>query len=225
MKTPIIIVNFKAYESAVGARALALAQACERVAQETGASVAVALQAADLFRVSQRVSIPVFAQHIDPVTFGSETGRVLPEGVKEAGAAGTLLNHSECRLRLDVLQQSILRAKEAGLDTVVCANNPSSGAAIAAFAPDFVAVEPPELIGKMSVAQAKPEVISDSVALIRKVNPHQKILVGAGIQTEEDVRVSLRLGADGVLLASGVTKAEHPEDVVRALAQGLRKNY
>ena len=54
LNAPLIIINFKTYPSATGERAVELADICARVAAETGIEIAVALQAADIFRVSSQ---------------------------------------------------------------------------------------------------------------------------------------------------------------------------
>ena len=219
METPIIIVNFKAYQTAIGENAVNLARICEKVAKDTNTEIAVAVQAPDIYRISKQVSIPVLAQHIDDNAFGSHTGNIIAESVKENGALGTLLNHSEKRLRMDILEASVKRAKETGLATVICANDPDIGAAVSNFDPDFVAVEPPELIGgDISVSSAKPEVITDAVNKCSK----GKLLVGAGVKTTEDVKKAIELGAVGILVASGITKAEDPEKALRDLVKGLK---
>jgi len=218
VKLPVIITNFKAYKSASGDAAVDLAILHARVMNDTGVSMAVAVQATDLFQVASMVDIPVFAQHVDAVEYGSYTGYILPEAAKAAGAFGTLLNHSERRLSMEVLKLSIKRAKEAGLYVVACAKDPQEGAEIAFMGPDLVAVEPPELIGgDISVSTAKPKVISTAVGLIGA----GKTLVGAGVKNAEDVKIALKLGASGVLLASGVTKAKNPGLVLRDLAKGI----
>ncbi|NJE26537.1 triose-phosphate isomerase [Thermococcus sp. MV5] len=218
LKEPIIAINFKTYIEATGERALKIAKAAEKVYKETGITIVIAPQLADLYRIAQEVEIPVFAQHIDPVKPGSHTGHVLPESIKEAGAVGTLLNHSENRMILADLEAAIRRVEEVGLLTMVCSNNPKVSAAVAALSPHYVAVEPPELIGTgIPVSKAKPEVITDTVELVKKVNPNVKVLTGAGISTGEDVKKALELGTVGVLLASGVTKAKDPEKAIRDL--------
>lgn len=219
MNLPIIIVNFKTYESATGQKALELAKIHERVAQETGVSMGVCVQPTDLKMIADAVSIPVFAQHIDPVSYGSSTGHIMPEAIKEAGAYGTLLNHAERQISMEVLEASINRAKELGLYTVVCANTPEAGVEIAKLGPDLIAVEPPDLIGgDVSVSSAEPEIITKACELIGG----DKLLVGAGVKTGEDVKTCIELGSCGVLLASGVTKADDPEAVLKDLANGLK---
>ena len=214
----MIITNFKTYQSATAENAIHLASIHEEVAKELGVDIRVCVQATDLAPVIENVNIPVLVQHIDPVSFGSSTGHIMPEAVKAVGAEGTLLNHSERRLDREVLKKSIERAKEVGLTTIVCAESPDEGASFLEFDPDYIAVEPPELIGgDISVSSAKPEIIENAAKLISS----EKLLIGAGIKTGEDVRIAIQLGAKGVLLASGVTKAQDPKAVLMDLAGGL----
>lgn len=224
MKTPVIIVNFKTYSTASGKNAVALAKICGKVAKETGVSVAVAVSALDVHSVASAVSIPVFCQHIDDAEPGQSTGAITAENAKENGAFGTLLNHSEKRLRIDVLEKSIKKAKEAGLFVVACANDSDTGKAISAFDADMIAVEPPELIGgNVSVSSAKPGVISDSVLKICGRQKCSRVIVGAGVKTKEDVKKAIELGASGVLVASGVAAAKEPEKALRELVEGLKQ--
>jgi triosephosphate isomerase len=222
VRTPIILVNFKTYIEATGKRALELAKIAEKASRETSVCIAVAPQFTDILIVSKEVEIPVFAQHIDPVTPGSHTGHILAEAVKEAGAIGTLINHSERQLILGDIATILKRAKEAGLITCVCANNPEVSAAVATLKPNMLAVEPPELIGTgIPVSKAKPEVVTGTINLVRKINSDVTILCGAGITTGKDVTAALKLGTKGVLLASGIVKAKEPYKVLSEMAEAL----
>ena len=221
MKTPLIVTNFKVYETSIHNHALKLSRIHQQVAEKTNASIGVAVPAIDLQSVCLNCeNIPVFAQHIDIETFGRGTGKVLAEHVKMSGATGTLLNHSEYRLDWETLTKTVARAKEAGLTIMVCAQTPEEGAKIAKeLDPDFIAVEPPELIGgDISVSTAQPEIIEKAAELIGS----DKLIVGAGVKNAEDVRIALKLGACGVLLASGITKADDPEVVLMDLVEGTR---
>jgi len=218
MEIPVIIVNFKAYENATGKRAFDLAKIHEKVSKRTGVSFAIAVQPVDLRMVASLVHIPVLAQHFDPVEFGAYTGHLSLKALMEAGASGSLLNHAEKKLSLDVIEKSVEMARSLNFLTVLCADTPYAGKALSEFDPDFVAVEPPELIGgNISVVSANPQIISDIVDMVGK----RRVLVGAGIKTGEDVRRSLELGASGVLVASGVTKSMDPEAVLLDLAEGV----
>jgi len=220
IKTPLILVNFKTYIEATGKRALELAKIAEKVSRETDVCIAVAPQFTDIPTISKEVEIPVFAQHIDPVTPGSSTGRILAEALREAGAIGTLINHSERQLILGDIAKVIRRAKEAELTTCVCANDPEVSAAVATLNPDMLAIEPPELIGTgIPVSKAKPEIVTGTIRLVRKINPNVTILCGAGITSGEDVAAALKLGTKGVLLASGIVKAKDPYKVLVEMAE------
>lgn len=221
---PFLLINFKTYLEATGKRALDLSRKVEAVGRNTDVKVGVAPQFCDIEQVATRVEIPVFAQHIDPVAPGAFTGHVLAESVRAAGASGTLINHSERTLRLPDIENSVERARGVGLLTVACAGTAKLAAAVASAEPDMVAIEPPELIGSgRAVSKERPEVVSESVRRIRSVNPNVRILCGAGITTGEDVYAALKLGTQGVLVASGVVKAPKPEDVMMEFCQAIRK--
>jgi triosephosphate isomerase len=222
LKIPTVVVNVKTYAEATGVKALEIAELMDKICEETGASMAIAVQAADISLCAGKTRIPVFAQHIDPIKPGSHTGWILPESIKEAGAVGTLINHSEHRLKLADIDICVTRAKELGLDHIVCTNNVSTSKAAAGFGSNFIAVEPPELIGgDISVTTADPEVVSGTVEAVKNIDRHVNVLCGAGVKNGKDVAKSIELGADGVLLASGVVKAKNREEVIRDLVSGL----
>ena len=222
--SPTIIVNFKTYLESTGKRAVELAKKAEKVHRETSIYVGVAPQLADLSAVAQAVEIPVFAQHIDPIKPGGYTGHVLAEAVKEAGAIGTLINHSERRLKLSDIDEIVKLAREKGLMSVVCANNPSTSVAVSSLNPDLVAIEPPELIGTgIPVSKAQPEIVSGTVQLVREVNKKIIILCGAGISHGEDVSAALKLGTEGVLVASGIVKAKDPYAIILEFAEAMKR--
>ncbi|OGS41965.1 MAG: triose-phosphate isomerase [Euryarchaeota archaeon RBG_16_62_10] len=223
LRIPAIVVNFKTYAEASGPQALALAKLCAEVASETGASIVVAPPTADLALVASSVRIPVFAQHLDSVPSGSTTGHVTVESAKLSGAAGTLVNHSERRLKIAEIHELIDRCRGASLETIVCTNNLAVSKACAAMEPDFVAVEPPELIGgDVSVTTANPKIVSDTVRSIRQISGGVGVLCGAGVKNGRDVAKALELGTDGVLLASGVVKAKDRRSVLMDLVAGLK---
>lgn len=213
-----LIVNFKTYPSASGQKALELAKICEKIAKETGVRIAIAAQAVDLRHLVNEVTIPVLAQHFDLAEEGAFTGHVTPYSLKAMGVYGSLLNHSERRLELDTLEESLDIARNLGLFTIVCADTAYTGKAVSQLEPNMVAVEPPELIGgDISVCTASPQVVIDSIAMIEV----GKVLVGAGVKERKDVAMAIAHGASGVLVSSGVTKAQDQEHVMRELAEGV----
>jgi triosephosphate isomerase len=222
MTAPVVMVNFKAYSEVEGERALALAEACQEVSDQTGVVVSVCPPITELSAVARRVTLPVFAQHVDPRRPGAATGYVTPELAKTAGAAGTLLNHSERRMGLADLALAIRLCRAVHLHTCVCTDTEATSAAAASLGPEMIAVEPPELIGgDVSVTDARPEVVSDAVAAVRRIDEGIMVLCGAGVKNGRDVRKAVELGASGVLLASGVVKAKEPRMVLADLVQYL----
>jgi len=222
LSLPIIIVNAKSYEESMGEKGLRLAEACEEVTEETGVSTAICPHMVDLAWIARRVDVPVLSQHMDAFPPGSRTGWTVAEAVKAAGAKGTLLNHSEHRLLLADIEAAVRRARSVGLATVLCTNNTAVTAAAAALAPSMIAIEPPELIGTgVAVSKAKPEVVERAVEAVKGINPHVTVLCGAGISTGEDVKAAIELGTEGVLLASGVVKAEDPKKALLEMASKL----
>lgn len=221
MKTPIILINFKVYNEISGIKGLELSKICEKVSKELDVNISIAPQMIDLSYISEKVKIPVFSQHVDNIKPGSGTGKTTLEGIKSSKAVGTIINHSENRLNIADIESIVTRCKDLELISVVCTNNLAVSKSVSMFNPDFIAVEPPELIGgDISVTDADPDIVRNTVKAIRNISPKVKVLCGAGVKNGKDVRKALELGTEGVLLASGVTKAKNPLEVLMDLAKG-----
>ncbi|MXV63144.1 triose-phosphate isomerase [Natronorubrum sp. JWXQ-INN-674] len=212
-----VLVNLKTYPC----DPVAVAEAVRDVNEDTDARVAVAPQATHIERVAE-TGAETWAQHVDPIEHGSNTGHTIAESVADAGAIGTLINHSEQRRKLADIDGAVQAAQRADLETVVCANNPAQIGAAAALGPDAVAVEPPALIGTGTpVSQADPDIVEDAVEAAENVDSDVSVLCGAGISTGDDVVAAGDLGAEGVLLASGVAKADDPQAALEDLVEPL----
>ncbi len=222
MRTPAVIINYKVYTEVEGVRALDLSRICQRVAEESGVGIAVCPPMVELSRVTEAVDIPVFSQNVDPRKPGSGTGFTTPALVKATGAFGSLINHSEHKQPASDVGTCVDMCHDLGLCTCVCADTVGIAAELAASSPDFIAVEPPELIGgDVSVTTANPGIVSGTVEAVKAVDAGIKVLCGAGVKNGEDVRTAVELGAEGVLLASGVVKASDPESVIRDLIKHI----
>lgn len=225
---PILAVNFKAYyPHSFGKHALEIAKAAVSILKEVDIEVILAPPYTELYKVlkeTEGTGIKVYAQHADPLEPGAITGYIPLEGLKELGVHGVIVNHSEHRLRISEVNYLVKKAHQLGLEVLACADEPETGAAIAVLGPDMVAVEPPELIGSgISVSRAKPEIITRSVEMIKRVNPGVKVLTGAGISTGEDVYRAIKLGTVGVLVASAIVKAKDVYAVMREMALSAMK--
>ena len=217
MKLPIVIVNFKTYEESTGANALFLAKQIQKASIDLKKNVAICVQAIDARVIANSVSIPVLAQHIDHQDFGSNTGHHLIKVYKKAGIKGAIINHSENRIPKSQIEQIVKKAKKENFYIIVCVKDEVEAKEYSKFKPDLIAVEPPELIGgDISVSLAKPEIITKTVK-----NSTVPILTGAGVHTTEDVKISIELGAKGVLVASGVVKAKDSYEETKDLLKGL----
>ena len=218
LRTPAVIINFKAYAEVEGLRAVELAKICESVAESSGVSIGVCPPVAELGAVARSVDIPVLSQNVDPFGPGSATGWMTPSMVRACGCAGTLINHSEHRFDDEKIGECVRMCDDLGLVTMVCAESVEKARSVARFSPKFIAVEPPELIGgDISVTTANPKIVQDTVDAVKAVDGSVSVLCGAVVKTGDDVYTALQLGADGVLLASGVVKSKDP----RASLEGL----
>jgi triosephosphate isomerase len=218
----VIVVNFKVYREVEGTKALDIARICGSVSKGSGISIAACPPMTELGNIARSVDIPVFSQNADPCLPGSSTGWSTPSMIKAAGAAGTLINHAEHRQTIRNISQVIELSRGCGLKTIVCADSVGAAVRIARFAPDMIAVEPPELIGgDVSVTDADPAIVENTVSAVKKVNKGISVLCGAGVKTGKDVKKALELGAGGVLLASGVVKAKDPREALLDLVRYL----
>ena len=216
----LVVVNFKTYQTAHGASAEELALAMSGI--DTDARMIAAVSALDLAAVvAAAPDLEVWCQHLDPVGFGSNTGWLHPETAIERGATGTLINHAEHKVSIEHVAMLLDQVPE-GFEVCACAADIDEAMAMAALVPNYVAVEPPELIGgDTSVTNADPDIVSDTAAAVREVSDEVGILCGAGVKTGADVAKAIELGTTGVLLASGVTKADDPAAALSGLISEL----
>ncbi len=220
--SPLLVVNLKSYAEALGTGAEqigALLGACGRAA---GVAVAIAPATTDLRDLAITLSIPVLAQHVDPVGAGPYTGYTVPEAVRAAGARGSLVNHSEHPVSRAQVDAAVKRLGTLGLSAVVCARDVLAAARLSRSKPPYLAIEPPELIGgRRSVTTARPKVVSESVDAVHRVAPRTRVLCGAGVHDRRDVARALELGSEGVLVASAVATSATPRAAIEELLAGF----
>lgn len=221
MTKPLIVVNFKTYASASGATAETLAVAMEAHSNGPARMVAV-VSAFDLEAVRRAApSLEVWSQHLDPVGQGGFTGWLEPKTAMHRGAQGTIINHAEHKVEMDHVKRLLPQLPDS-FPVCGCAADLEEAKSLAEMGPTFIAVEPPELIGgDISVTTADPSIVSDTVAVVKATNPDVRVLCGAGVKNGQDVATAIKLGAEGVLLASGVTKASDVASVLNDLVSLL----
>jgi len=216
----MIFVNFKTYSQGSGKKAVWLAKVCQEVAEKRKISLVPLVQAFDIFRISQEVKIPLWLQHLDWHPQGQYTGWLNLEGALEAGAGGTILNHSEHKLPFGTIRRTIKRIKKTNpqFQVLVCCRSLGQAERLVKLKPDFLAYEPPELIGgEVSVSQYNPTAIAHFVEVCGEI----PAIIGAGIKNKNDVKIGVKLGAKGILVSSHVVLAENPKEVLENLAEGF----
>lgn len=223
IKLPFFEIGPKAF--LYGKEALKLAKFADALAEELNIGVIFTPQTCDISTIASNTkNISVFAQHIDTLYPGPGMGCNLPEAVKEAGAVGTFINHAEKKLSLELIRASIIRANEAGLAALVCADNITQALAIADFEPDIIIIESDSLIGKSKSCVNKDE-IQKSVHEINAINPRILTLFSAGIKNENDITAVFEAGAVAAGCTSAIMKAERPFEQTEKMLRAMRKAW
>ncbi len=219
MKT--LVINFKTYKEATGRNALRLAKICEEVQEEhLELEIIVSPQFTDLSAIGE-LKLKTFAQNMDPVEPGRNTGHVTPLSISSF-ADGTMLNHSEKKMSLEDVEKCVKMAQEYLLETLCFAKDLEESKQTLKFEPDYIAYEPPELVGgTISVSEAKPDILGKFVKMVKKLNPNVRALCGAGINKAQDVSKAVELGADGVALSSAFVKSKNPKQFLTQVTESL----
>ena len=222
------IINSKNYIEAAGDNSSRLAVAIDELSRNyLAVKIVLASPAFSLARLSSEFkSLEVYCQHLDDEAIGSTTGFLVPEIAKSFGARGSLINHSEHRIPPAAISHLVAKLRELGLVSVVCARDGKEVSEFAEFRPDFIAIEPPELIGSgKAVSKTRPELIVDSRreldTVTKRLNSRTRLLCGAGIVEPIDATRAIELGSEGILVASGVIKSSDWTASIKGLADGL----
>ena len=219
VKPPIIIINLKKYDEVLGKKALRFSRIAKKLM--TKYPKVTILIAPPFPLLSQSAAITqTISQHIDPLEPGAFTGSVIAKEIKELGAIGSIINHSEKRIPHDEIGKCVELCRKYELASFVCAKDNNEARELAKFKPDFITVEPPELIGGNVCVTTMPQVIIDSVKSVKEVSPSTQVLCGAGVKHKEDVKKAIEMGASGVILASGVAKAKNIRKAMEDLILG-----
>lgn len=220
MKNPLII-NFKNYEEVSADGAIRLGETARQVAEKLQVEIILAPPHPALALIAKEIELPVICQHVDDEKMGPSTGFTVPEIAKSYGAIGSLINHSEHRIEMNSIASLVKRLRRLGMVSIVCVQEPQEVVEISTFEPDFIAIEPPELIGSgKAVSKENPTVITKS---IEGAGSRSRIICGAGISDKEDVSKAMELGSQGILVASGVIKATSWDKKITELASGMKR--
>ena len=217
----MFIINCKNYEEIAGDKIIEFVKIAEKISKRYKIKIAVA-PPQHLIGLVANSSIPILAQHVDNSKVGSTTGFMIPELLKKSKVSGSLINHSEHRISSDEISKLVLKLRELKMISVVCVKNVAEAKKYAKLNPDYIAMEPPELIGSgKAVSKEKPELITKSADAVNSAKNKTKLLCGAGIVSGQDVTKALELGSKGILVASGIIKAKNWTKIIEEFSKAM----
>ncbi len=217
----MFVINCKNYEEIAGEKIIKLVKTAEKVSKKYKVEIAIS-PPQHLIGLVANSSILILAQHVDDYKVGSTTGFVIPELLKKSKVKGSLINHSEHRISSNEIQKLVLKLKQLKMISVVCVKDVVEVKKYAKLNPDYIAIEPPELIGSgKAVSKEKPELIEKAAEAVKSARNKTKLLCGAGIVSGEDVAKAIELGSKGILVASGIIKAKDWNNIMSEFAKSM----
>jgi triosephosphate isomerase len=220
-KERMFIINCKNYEEIAGEKIIQLVKIAEKISKKYKIKIAVA-PPQHLIGLVANSSIMILAQHVDDSKVGSTTGYMIPELLKKSKVNGSLINHSEHRISSEQISKLVLKLHELKMISVVCVKDVAEAKKYAKLNPDYIAIEPPELIGSgKAVSNERPELIKNASDAVNSAKNKTKLLCGAGIISGKDVTKAIELGSNGILVASGIIKAKDWTKIIEEFAKAL----
>lgn len=215
------MINCKNYEEISGDKIIKFVKTAEKISKKFKVKIAIA-PPQHLIGIVANSSIPILAQHVDDSKVGSTTGFVIPELLKKSKVKGSLINHSEHRISSNEIKKLVSKLKELKMISIVCVKDVAEAKKYAKLNPNFIAIEPPELIGSgKAVSKEKPELITKAAIAVKSAKNNTKLLCGAGIVSGEDVSKAVELGSKGILVASGIVKSKNWNKIMTEFAKSM----
>lgn len=222
IQAPFFEIGPKSY--LYGQDVIDLAIAADAASAKYGVDIIFTTPVVEIARVKMATKhLHVFAPHMDPLRPGRGLADTLPESLVAAGAEGVMLNHCEKPLTLAALRETIRRAKEVGLTTIVCADSSVEAGMIARLKPDIIVAEPSELIG--TGLSSGPAYVEAAIRAVKDVDPDILVLTAAGIANGQDVYDTIIAGADATGSSSGVVKAADRIAMVDEMIAAVRRAW
>lgn len=207
MKT--LIINYKAYREGIDS-CLDIARTAHEAALGHGVDVITAVP----FTLCKEAASAgkAIAQGMDTVEPGAATGHVSWYEIQKAGCIGSLINHAENRIAAEEVRRTVEICRANSLLSYVCVANMEEAREVSQMNPTAISYEPVELIGSAmkggaSVATADASAVKKFTDLVHGYSG-SLALIGAGIKNADDVRKSVELGSDGILVSSVVMKGD-----------------
>ncbi|MFH7904040.1 MAG: triose-phosphate isomerase [Candidatus Aenigmatarchaeota archaeon] len=201
----IVALNFKAYKELMGNNALKVIRKIDKKFRKI--KVIAIVNPADVSLVANLkrrylklyTSLNKYAE-----TYGSFTGHIPLDYLKEVNFDGILLNHYENRISYEEISKFVNYSKKTRLETMVCVKDLKEAKVIDKLNPTYIAYEVPELIGSgKAISKYKAESLKEFVKIVKNIP-----ICGAGISEAIDVKIAKDLGTKGVLIASAFAKSK-----------------
>ena len=217
----MFVINCKNYEEIAGNEIIKFVKIAEKISKKFKVKIAIA-PPQHLIGLVSNSSITILAQHIDDSKIGSTTGFMIPELLKKSKVKGSLINHSEHRISSSEIKKLVLKLKELKMISILCVKDVAEAKKYAKLEPDYIAIEPPELIGSgRSVSTEKPELITKAAVAVKIAKNKTKLLCGAGIVSGKDVSKAIELGSKGILVASGIVKSKDWNKIITEFTKSM----
>ncbi len=218
----MFIINCKNYEEIAGYKIVKFVKTVEETSKKYKIKIAIA-PPQHLIGLVTSSSIPIFAQHVDNAKIGGTTGFIIPELLKKSKVSGSLINHSEHRISSEDIAHLVLKLRELKMISIVCVKDVAEVKKYVKLNPDYIAIEPPELIGSgKAISNERPELITKAANAIKTEKNKTKLLCGAGIVSGNDVTRALELGSKGILVASGIIKAKNWSEIIDEFSKAMK---
>lgn len=217
----MFVINCKNYEEISGDKIIQFVKTAQKISKKHKIKIAIA-PPQHLIGLVSKSDIPILAQHVDVSKVGSTTGFIVPELLKKSKVAGSIINHSEHRISSKEISLLVAKLKELKMISILCVKDVAEAKKYSKLNPDYIAIEPPELIGSgKAVSKEKPELITKAVKAVDSAKNNTKLLCGAGIVSGEDVSAAIGLGSKGILVASGIIKAKNWSKIIEEFAKAF----
>lgn len=214
----MIFLSLKTYKEATGDSVIRLLSSVKSILQESGVPILPVAQSTDIYRIRKELGIEVWAQHMDPIDPGKNMGWISPYALKNAGAAGVVINHSEHKLDKETAKKTLDKAKEFGFKTLLIGHNVEDVVEFDSWEPDYISYERPDMIGGgVSMLTVEKDNVMKLVSKLK-----HPLIIGAGVSTGNDVKQAILLGAKGAILASAFVLSSDPETKLRELVAGFK---
>lgn len=208
----MILINFKNYVHRKSS--LDLAKKIQRYLPRA----AVSVSPVDLALISKNTKLKVLAQHFDKEESDRATGFLTPQAVKSTGAFGSILNHSEHRLKEKEIINLVWLAHKHNIKVVLCVPTIRAAKKLMHLKPYAMAYEDKKLVGTgKSITKYRKGKVKKFAKLLRSKDIIP--LCGAGVSTAADVKAAYDYGCKGVLIASAIADARNPDKILRDLSK------